>query len=147
MIIRHVEPLDLPALRDLFLRSRRAAFYWEPHSSFDLGDFDTQTDGEMQIVAHNGAQIVGFISIWMPNDFVHHLHVDPRFSRQGIGRALLSALPGWRVVRYRLKCVIKNEAALAFYLANGFIQVDQGRADNDDYLLLESTTSIAYDGQ
>jgi hypothetical protein len=38
MIIRAVEPSDLPALRDLFLQSRRAAFFWEPSSSFALGD-------------------------------------------------------------------------------------------------------------
>ena len=138
MIIRPVEPNDLPALRDLFLKSRRAAFHWEPPSSFALSDFDSQTEGELQMVALDGERPVGFISVWEPDNFIHHLHVDPHLSRSGIGQALLSALPGWKVTRYRLKCVSTNEAALAFYRARRFTQVGEGRADDQDYLLLES---------
>lgn len=140
MVIRHAEPSDLPALRELFLISRRAAFYWQPPASFKLEDFDEQTEGEVKIVALHGAQPVGFISVWEPDDFIHHLHVEPHLSRHGVGRALLLALPGWGAVRYRLKCVSKNKIALAFYLANRFTQIGEGRADNQDYLLLESMT-------
>ncbi|MCM2396165.1 GNAT family N-acetyltransferase [Rhizobium sp. S95] len=139
MIIRPVEPRDLPALRELFRVSRHAAFHWETPSSYDLGDFDRETEGELQIVAIDGAEPLGFISVWEPDNFIHHLHVDPRQSRRGIGRALLSALPGWKVTRYRLKCVSANEAALAFYRSQGFIRVGEGQADGQDYLLLEST--------
>lgn len=138
MIIRPAELGDLPTLRDIFLKSRQAAFHWEPLHSFDLVDFDTQTEGEFQMVALDGDLPVGFISVWKPDSFIHHLHVDPRFSRRGIGRALLFALPGWKVKRYRLKCVSANENALAFYRANHFTQVGNGRASGQDYLLLES---------
>ncbi|PJI55810.1 GNAT family N-acetyltransferase [Methylobacterium radiotolerans] len=140
MVTRHAEPSDLPALRVLFLRSRRAAFYWQPPDSFELEDFDEQTEGEVKIVALYGVRPVGFISVWEPDDFIHHLHVEPRLSRHGVGRALLSALPGWGAVRYRLKCVSQNKIALAFYLANNFTQIGEGHADNQDYLLLESMT-------
>ncbi|MGY8706031.1 GNAT family N-acetyltransferase [Bradyrhizobium sp. 18BD] len=138
MIIRPAEPSDLPTLRDIFLRSRQAAFHWEPSYSFGLGDFDSQTEGEFQMVALNRELPVGFISVWEPDYFIHHLHVDPRFSRRGIGRALLFALPGWKINRYRLKCVSTNEKALAFYRANHFLQVGEGHANDQDYLLLES---------
>ncbi|RLL71550.1 GNAT family N-acetyltransferase [Ochrobactrum soli] len=140
IIIRPGGPDDLPALRDIFLRSRQAAFRWEPSYSFDLGDFDSQTEGEFQLVACNQEVLVGFISVWEPDQFIHHLHVDPRFLRRGIGRALLFALPGWKINRYRLKCVSANERALAFYHSNHFIQVGEGRVNGNgqDYLLLES---------
>lgn len=138
MMIRPAEPSDLPALRDIFLRSRRAAFHWAPPSSFELDDFDRETEGEFQIVAVDGEMAVGFISVWEPDNFIHHLHVDPRFPRRGIGHRLLLALPEWNTKRYRLKCVSSNAAALAFYRANQFIQVGEGRADDQDYLLLES---------
>jgi ribosomal protein S18 acetylase RimI-like enzyme len=137
MVIRAVEPSDLPALRNLFLRSRRTA--WEPSSSFALGDFDVQTKGELKIMALDGERAIGFISVWEPDNFIHHLHVDPHFSRRGIGRALLRALPRRGATRYRLKCVSANAAALAFYRANRFMQIGEGRADDQDYLLLESS--------
>ncbi len=73
-------------------------------------------------------------------NFIHHLHVEPRLSRHGVGRALLSALPSWGAVRYRLKCVSDNKFALAFCLANSFAQIRVGHADNYDYILLESMT-------
>ncbi|WP_342772732.1 GNAT family N-acetyltransferase [Afifella aestuarii] len=86
---------------------------------------------------------VGFVSVWEPGNFIHHLHVDPRETGRGIGRALLSALPGWEVARYRLKCVSANAEALAFYRARGFIEVGEGSSDGQGYLILESSVSFA----
>lgn len=138
MIIRQPVAEDLPALRDLFMQSRRAAFVWEPSSAHALDDFDRQTEGEMQMVALEGGTVAGFVSVWAPDDFIHHLHVHPCFLRRGIGRALLRALPGWPARRYRLKCVSRNKAAFAFYAANGFVPVGEGHAEGQDYVLLQS---------
>ncbi len=113
MTIRPVVPGDLPALRELFLQSRLATFTWELSSSLALGDFDSQTAGEWQLVALDGGRPVGFISVWEPTHFIHHLHVHPQFARRGIGQALLRALPGWSTTRYQLKCVRLNATALA----------------------------------
>lgn len=142
MIIRQTVPQDLPALRDLFMQSRRTAFVWEPSSAQALDDFDSQTEGEMQLIALEGGTVAGFVSVWEADDFIHHLHVHPGFWRRGIGQALLRALPGWETRPYRLKCVSRNTAALAFYAANGFIPIGQGRADGQDYILLESRAAL-----
>ncbi len=137
--VRGATAADLPALRDLFLRSRRAAFSWEPPETFALADFEAQTRGEAQWVATDPAgQLVGFASVWMPEHFLHHLYVDPARLRDGVGRALLQALPGWPATRYRLKCLTRNLRALAFYRACGFVEVGAGTADDGDYLLLAS---------
>ncbi len=126
-------------MRELFLRSRRATFVWQPASAFRPDDFDTQTQGEDVLVAlEAGTDLTGFISIWTPDRFIHHLFVLPSRQRQGIGLALLRALPQWRVERYRLKCLTRNAAALAFYRAQGFTPIDAGVSQDGAYLLLES---------
>lgn len=137
MIIRPVQPGDLPALRDLFLQSRQMFTQGVPTSP-SLNDFDSQTAGEWQMVALEGDRLAGFISVWEPGDFIHHLYVLPQFGRRGVGQALLRALPSWPTRRYRLMCPSLNAAALAFCHANRFTRVGDRRADDQDYLLLES---------
>jgi GNAT superfamily N-acetyltransferase len=130
---------DRPALRDLFLLTRREAFVWQRANSFQPDDFDTQTEGEDVLLAQNAdTQITGFVSVWMPDRFIHHLFVAPSSQRQGVGLALLRALPQWRASRYRLKCLTRNKAALAFYRAQGFTPIDAGVSEDGAYLLLES---------
>ncbi|GLQ91274.1 GNAT family N-acetyltransferase [Dyella acidisoli] len=130
---------DLPALRALFLNSRRETFAWQPPDVFQLADFDTQTQGELLLVAEDGSgRLSGFISVWEPDGFIHHLHVDRQFFRRGVGRALLRVLPGWPETRYRLKCLRLNEVALAFYRTCGFVEIGSGMSGDGEYLLLES---------
>ncbi|AJX14006.1 acetyltransferase family protein [Burkholderia ubonensis MSMB22] len=105
---------DVPVLRELFLRSRRETFFWQPGDAFRLTDFDVQTKGErLRIAEDDSGRCAGFVSVWEPDHFIHHLYVDRSHHRRGVGRALLRALPGWPATRYRLKCLRANEAALA----------------------------------
>lgn len=139
IIVRDAVAADTPALRELFLRSRRATFIWQPNDAFALADFDTQTQAErLRVAEDEAARLVGFVAVWEPDHFIHHLYVDTPQLRRGIGRALLHALPGWPATRYRLKCLRANEAALAFYRACRFVEVGAGCADDGEYLLLES---------
>lgn len=138
MFIRSARPEDITSLRALFFHSRRTAFFWEASSGFALEDFDLQTVGETQLLAFDGDRLLGFISVWEPDNFVHHLHVHPAAVNRGVGRTLLHALPGWSTTPYQLKCVAENTNALAFYRANSFVQIGKGRAKNQDYFLLAS---------
>lgn len=139
IIVRPATADDLPALRALFLNSRRETFAWQPPDVFQLADFDKQTQGEMLLVAEDsGRRLSGFISVWEPDGFIHHLHVDRQCLRRGVGRALLRVLPGWPETRYRLKCLCLNEVALAFYRTCGFVEIDSGISSDGEYLLLES---------
>ncbi|WP_080417206.1 GNAT family N-acetyltransferase [Burkholderia ubonensis] len=93
---------DVPALRELFLRSRRETFVWQPGDALQLADFDAQTEGERLLVAEDDSgQLAGFVSVWEPDHFIHHLYVHRPCHRRGIGRALLRALLGWPTTRYR----------------------------------------------
>jgi ribosomal protein S18 acetylase RimI-like enzyme len=143
IIVREAVSGDKPALREMFLRSRRETFVWQSGDAFELADFDAQTDGELLLVAEAGsARLTGFISVWEPDNFIHHLHVERRDFRRGIGRALLFALPGWPMTRDSLKCLRANKPALAFYYACGFIESGTGTADDADYLLLETRGEV-----
>jgi GNAT superfamily N-acetyltransferase len=138
IIVRQATPQDWPALRALFLASRRYTFTWLATETFQLADFDTQTHGENVLLAVDDRScIAGFISVWEPDDFIHHLHVAPGQQHRGIGTLLLNALPGWAERLYRLKCLRRNERALAFYHRHGFASIGSGTAEDGEYLLLE----------
>ncbi|KVP79174.1 GNAT family N-acetyltransferase [Burkholderia ubonensis] len=130
---------DVPVLRELFLRSRRETFFWQPGDAFRLTDFDVQTKGErLRIAEDDSGRCAGFVSVWEPDHFIHHLYVDRSHHRRGVGRALLRAMPGWPATRYRLKWLRANEAALAFYRACRFTEIGAGAAEDGEYVLLES---------
>ncbi|AKU95730.1 acetyltransferase (putative) [Labilithrix luteola] len=129
---------DRPDLRELFLQARRATFAWLPSETFQLDDYDDQTRGERVLVAEtDDGALVGFVALWEPDRFVHHLYLAAGQQRQGIGRALLHAL-GWPEQPLHLKCLRRNEAALAFYFKLGFVGIGQGQGADGEYVLLAS---------
>ncbi|CAJ5759251.1 acetyltransferase [Burkholderia pseudomallei] len=96
----------------------------------------TSTREALLVAQARDEGIVGFVSVWEPERFVHHLYVAGTRLREGIGAALLRALPGWPAARYRLKCLVRNERALAFYRAHGFVEIDSGVSADGEYRLL-----------
>lgn len=129
---------DRPALRELFLQARRATFTWAAADSFRLEDYDGQTRGERVLVAQDGdGSLAGFVALWEPDRFVHHLYLAAGQQRRGIGRALLQAL-GWPEQPLQMKCLRRNEAALAFYQKLGFAGIGQGQGADGEYVLLAS---------
>ncbi|MFB2864645.1 GNAT family N-acetyltransferase [Aeromonas sp. MdU4] len=113
-MIRLMEEHDIPQLARLFLKSRRHTFHWVDPARFQLEDFEAQTKGEQVWVAEQGGNICGFIAIWQPDHFVHHLYVASDWHGQGIGRALLEhGLADTPISS--LKVALRNTAALAFY--------------------------------
>ena len=40
------------------------------------------------LVADTDGQVVGFVSIWQPEDFIHNLFVSPEWQNHGIGTAV-----------------------------------------------------------
>ncbi|MEV8519107.1 N-acetyltransferase [Dyella marensis] len=138
VLIRAATEQDRPALRELFLQARKATFTWLDSAAFALEDYDGQTRGERVLVAETGdGHIAGFVALWAPEWFIHHLYIDAARQRQGIGRALLQAL-GWPDQALQLKCLRRNEPALAFYLGLGFVEIGQGRGSDGEYALLAS---------
>lgn len=89
--------------------------------------------------------VIGFIAVWKPDAFIHHLFVAPDRLREGIGHALLQAA-GWPRAALQLKCLVRNERALAFYRAHGFTDAGRGTSDEGEYVLLQSRQARSDNG-
>jgi ribosomal protein S18 acetylase RimI-like enzyme len=136
--IRRAEAKDSAALARIFVESRLEAFYWQNPARFRLEDFEKETAGEAVFVAEDGSgTILGFVSVWEPERFVHHLYIAPGQQRRGIGKRLLDSLSSWLPLPYQLKCKVKNEAACAFYRKNGWVETDRVPDEQGEYLVLE----------
>lgn len=133
---------DLPHLRKLFLNERRRTFTEQDISEFELDDFDKQTQGEYILTALVNNIPVGFISIWMPNNFIHHLYVDVKHQGKNLGTELLKAALLKISFPITLKCLTSNIKAIEFYRKKGFIEKSRGNSSNGTYILFELTQEV-----
>ena len=93
-------------------------------------DFKNEVDGELTLVATENGEVVGYISIWEPNWFIHHLYVKPSKHGTGIGSSLVThaeTLAGSHALS--LKCQVANTSAAGFYAALGFVEVSERGTD------------------
>ncbi|MBK1818378.1 GNAT family N-acetyltransferase [Luteolibacter yonseiensis] len=136
--IRRATASDHPELARIFLSVRRETFDWCDPSSFALEDFSIQTTGEVIYLAHDADErILGFISVWEADGFVHHLYVVKERQGEGIGTSLLRSLHPWLPLPYRLKCLTANSAARGFYSKHGWQDIATGSDPLGDYALME----------
>ncbi len=124
MEIKEFSVCNLESLRKLYFHSRRDSFTWLKTDSFRLEDFDRDTQGERIWLVEVLGQVAGFISIWEPDRFVHHLYVSSEYQSQGIGSILLNGAKA-KYGYLSLKCMVQNQKALEFYLSQGFAVVSQ----------------------
>ncbi|TLX11473.1 GNAT family N-acetyltransferase [Rhizobium sp. MHM7A] len=132
--IRPPRAEDQVMLADIYLSVRRQTFVWVDPGKFHREDFSAHTNGETIFVCdHADGGLAGFLSLWPEDDFIHMLYIRPEFQGLGAGTALLQALPEWPQHKYRLKCLVKNRRAKAFYLSRGFAVTGNGASPEGDY--------------
>ena len=91
----------------------------------------------MHVAVGSNDEPEGFVSVWEPDAFIHHLYVRSRSRKRGIAKQLLNSL-GTRLSKpWRLKCVRANDVALAFYLDHGWMEVSAGVGEDGPYAVLE----------
>ncbi|WPU98102.1 GNAT family N-acetyltransferase [Mucilaginibacter sp. cycad4] len=135
--IRPFNETDRKRLREIYLLSRIQAFYWCDTEQFHIADFDIHTQDEEVWVATFGEEISGFIAIWTQDSFIHHLYVDAVYRAKGIGKALLATAITNYPKPLKLKCLVKNEFAFAFYKAMDWQVIGKGDDELGDYYLME----------
>jgi GNAT superfamily N-acetyltransferase len=137
-LIREATPADRDRLTEIFRVVRTMIFPTSPIRAESVDDFLRETTGELVLVASDSDGVIqGWISIWQPESFVHHLYVDPSIQGRGVGRSLLAALPRWVPPPYRLKCLRANIAAMDYYTRRGWIEIGSGASEEGGYALLE----------
>ena len=125
---------DEQRLQDLFFKLRKAV-YNDTNST--ASDFCKETEGEDILIALLNNQVVGFISVWVADNFVHHLYVEESYQNLNIGTRLLQAVIEKTGVPVRLKCVETNTKAIEFYSRKGFIEKERGQSESGAYILFE----------
>lgn len=138
MEIKSFHPQHLQALRRLYLESRVATFTWLDTTAYELLDFDRDSAGEEIWVALESGEVIGFISIWEPDSFVHHLFVSPQWLKCGVGLQLLN-LAKQRYSELSLKCLTQNSNATDFYRSQGFRVVETVDNGRESYHLMTFT--------
>lgn len=136
MLIRPATPSDRPFLRTLFLHARKASWPWADSSDWQLEDFDAATLDEQVWVAEIDGHRAGFASVWVSDNFLHNLFVDPDWQGRGVGSALLGQVQTHFTSTGALKCLVQNEPALHFYQRHGWHTEARGISPDGDYWLM-----------
>ncbi|MGL5947587.1 MAG: GNAT family N-acetyltransferase [Aeromonas sp.] len=121
-ILRTATAADASPLATLYWQARCRTFPWVNPAQFAVADFSPHTQGEQIWLAQARATGVylGFISLWAPDNFIHHLYVAPDGQRGGLGRALLALVAQQASGRLSLKVASANHPAQAFYTHLGW---------------------------
>ncbi|WP_144526393.1 GNAT family N-acetyltransferase, partial [Bacillus pumilus] len=102
---------------------RRKSFHWANTEEMNLDDFDRDTTEEYILLAEENSRILGFASLYLPENFIHNLFVHPDFSGKGVGTQLVNHAIEKMGKPVRLKCVSENHKALGFYEKSGWKKV------------------------
>ncbi len=134
--VRDAQEADWIALEVIFRTNRADGTEWLD-SNRPKDNLREQSEGEKILVAVIRDKVVGFVAIWEPESFIHHLYVDKIHQGKGIGRKLVLEAQERSPGPMRLKCVEKNQRALDFYFGSGWREVGRGDSNEGKYLLLE----------
>lgn len=127
---------DRVDLRELYYNSRKVPFDWQDLSKFKVEDFDRDTLEEVVLVAEDDGTICGFISLYLPDNFIHCLFIAPESKRRGLGQKLLLEAKQRLELPMKLKCVSKNTQTLEFYKKAGWQQVNEVQEDEPYWNLI-----------
>jgi GNAT superfamily N-acetyltransferase len=112
--------VDIADAAALYVRSGIASFTWRPPGHFQAEDFYRFAEDEEVWLAFAGNALVGLLSIFRPENFVHCLYVDPDAQRLGVGRALVAHVRRAVGAPLSLKLDVPNRKAIRFYEATGW---------------------------
>jgi GNAT superfamily N-acetyltransferase len=123
---------------EVIYRDCRMEAAWLPPEVRERSNFARDTEGEALLVAVGGTdEPEGFISVWVPESFIHHLYVRSSARRRGVGERLLNSLNGRIPKPWRVKCLRANAEAFRFYLKRGWTEVSSGTSEDGPFATME----------
>lgn len=136
--IRPYAPSDVTACVGIFDHAWHAGHPYAPRV-IDEKVFAMETaDETLFVAADERGAMIGFVSIYLPQSFVHHLYVEPSQSGRGIGTRLLARALAVAGGSATLKCQTGNERALRFYRRLGWVEVTAGTGEFGPWVALRS---------
>ncbi len=122
-VIRPPTPRELPACAEIFAAGQGEILPIGAGPS-SPADFATAVAGEQLTVAVGvTGTVAGFVSLWVPDRFVHFLHVRAACRGRGLARRLLHHARRQAGGPLELKCLLGNAPALACYHRLGWYEV------------------------
>ena len=120
---------DINQLLSIFNAARtRAACFSNPTASPE--EFKTLVEGEAIYVAERDKELIGFVSVWQADKFIHHLYVLPEAQGTGVGSFLLDLCENTFGGPLSLKCEASNIQAQRFYRSKGWVVCESGVGDD-----------------
>jgi ribosomal protein S18 acetylase RimI-like enzyme len=123
LIIRLPLKEDYYPLEEIFFVARKKTFIPKAGEEFKLDDFSESIKGEELWVAEHNKLVVGFVSMYTSDSFIHNLFVHPDWHRVGIGSSLLAKAESRLYYPIELRVRLENWKACNFYQKNGWVQV------------------------
>lgn len=136
MFVREAREEDYPELRRIYLESRKKHFHWANRNEMALDEFDRDTVEERILLAEDAGRILGFVSLYLPEDFIHLLFMHPDATGKGAGALLLDHAIAKMNKPVKLKCVSDNQRALNFYMNRGWKKVVEEGNPGEKYWVL-----------
>jgi ribosomal protein S18 acetylase RimI-like enzyme len=138
LLLRPAVAADLPACAAIWRTCER-----EIHPEATVRgipvDFARATTGEeITVAVAPSGEVVGFLSLWRRDRFVHFLYLRADWRGRGVGRALLEAARAAVGGPLELKCAPGNRAALAFYRRLGWREVERVLIGSSPHIRLRS---------
>ena len=126
------------AILEVIYRDCRSEATWLLPGAKEQSNFSRDTEGETLLVAvGSNDEPAGFVSVWEPDSFIHHLYVRSSVRARGVGQLLLKSLNGRIPKPWRLKCLRANSEAFGFYLSKGWMEVSSGLSEDGPFAMLE----------
>ncbi len=89
------------------------------------------------LVAKIDDKVAGFVSIWLPDNFIHHLYIKKEYRGNGLGRLLIDEVRKKIKEPLTLKCLVDNIKAVKFYEKNGWKAKSTGISVHGVFILFE----------
>jgi ribosomal protein S18 acetylase RimI-like enzyme len=116
---------------------RRKTFSNKPADAFQIGDYQRSVDEDEVWIAQMNGIIVGVVSIYSSDRFIHNLFVHPHYQRQSIGTQLLAVAEANLARPMTLKVSMHNMPACAFYEKHAWYQASVHQDDKEPYILYQ----------
>ena len=129
---------ELEDLTQIYNKIRLETTTWLDKGSVSVAEFSDLVDVETIYIAYEHDKMMGFLTYYVPDDFIHLFFIDAKSQGSGIGSLLLAELiSDFEGEKISLKCLIHNHSAISFYEAKGFkiIETHEG-VDNTGYHLM-----------
>jgi len=123
---------DLNSLMEIYLQARYAEKCF-PKDELTRKKFSSLVQGELIFTYLENDVVVGFVSIWPPERFVHHLYVLPEFQNKGVGTKLLDHCVKLFGLPISLKSLAANKRACLYYETHNWTNEKTGRGSDGLY--------------